>query len=497
MPFSHYAFVVILYSILGWCIESALYSISEKRRVNRGVLLGPWILSYGFGTLALVLISGVIPKNPMLIFASAALLGTVIYYVLWRALAYVIGMNRLPIAEKKTQSYPQVILHALLQGVFGLLIIYVVHPRVAVWFSGFAATYSRPAMSLVIALVGLDLLTSFSHISGMGERLQAFRNLMQEIGSMPFPWYQKEDPIGSFTRLRALLAQETTGHVIEQAILARYDQLQRQLLGGYRFIDAYPNLRITDYDQELHIIESEWELRRTRQWENAKTGARTLWHGAKEDAVSAWERLTFPKLVWIFTVSSVAGFVIETLFCLVTSGTIESRQGMIYGPFSQVYGFGAILMAYLLTPLAKSKNGAVFGAGMGIGGVYEAALSWLQEMIFGSVSWHYPPETFPLFGGRTSLLYMFFWGFLAIAYLRILYPWILGVIERLQLISKRFLTIVMVTFLAFNMAISSLAVFRWTERTHHVPPENKVEAWVDAQYPDDFMKEIYPNMKFR
>lgn len=103
MPFSHYAFVVILYSILGWCIESALYSISEKRRVNRGVLLGPWILSYGFGTLALVLISGVIPKNPMLIFASAALLGTVIYYVLWRALAYVIGMNRLPIAEKDSK----------------------------------------------------------------------------------------------------------------------------------------------------------------------------------------------------------------------------------------------------------------------------------------------------------------------------------------------------------------------------------------------------------
>ena len=54
--------------------------------------------------------------------------------------------------------------------------------------------------------------------------------------------------------------------------------------------------------------------------------------------------VNFYKLVWVFIIGCVLGFVIEEAWCLLTKHVWESRKGLIYGPFSQVYGFGAVLM---------------------------------------------------------------------------------------------------------------------------------------------------------
>jgi len=56
----------------------------------------------------------------------------------------------------------------------------------------------------------------------------------------------------------------------------------------------------------------------------------------------------FYKLFWVFMIGCFLGVVIETLFCLVLNGYIESRQGLVYGPFNPVYGFGAVLMTLVV-----------------------------------------------------------------------------------------------------------------------------------------------------
>ena len=52
------------------------------------------------------------------------------------------------------------------------------------------------------------------------------------------------------------------------------------------------------------------------------------------------------KIFWIFVIGSVFGFFAEMLYALVYTRTLQIRQGLIYGPFIQVYGMGAI--AYYL-----------------------------------------------------------------------------------------------------------------------------------------------------
>lgn len=46
------------------------------------------------------------------------------------------------------------------------------------------------------------------------------------------------------------------------------------------------------------------------------------------------EGLCFDKLVWIFVIGCIIGFIVETLWCYARWGKIESRKGLIYGPFT-------------------------------------------------------------------------------------------------------------------------------------------------------------------
>ena len=48
--------------------------------------------------------------------------------------------------------------------------------------------------------------------------------------------------------------------------------------------------------------------------------------------ISIWRIIAF------FIIYSVAGYVVEVLFSIVSKGTLESRQSFMYGPFSGIYG---------------------------------------------------------------------------------------------------------------------------------------------------------------
>ena len=58
------------------------------------------------------------------------------------------------------------------------------------------------------------------------------------------------------------------------------------------------------------------------------------------------------KLFWIFIIGSIIGYGIEMIVGLVQNGHFVSRQGLVFGPFAQVYGLG-ILTYYFVVPKIK------------------------------------------------------------------------------------------------------------------------------------------------
>jgi len=80
------------------------------------------------------------------------------------------------------------------------------------------------------------------------------------------------------------------------------------------------------------------------------------------------EGLNFYKLFWIFVIGCFLGVVIETLWCLLRYHKIESRKGLVWGPFNLVYGFGALVMTLGLWPVMDCRPPVIFLAGSVLGG---------------------------------------------------------------------------------------------------------------------------------
>lgn len=215
--------------------------------------------------------------------------------------------------------------------------------------------------------------------------------------------------------------------------------------------------------------------------------------GEKRNRVTL-EKIDAVTVFWLFMLGSFLGYLIETAFCFVKNGFFESRQGLLYGPLSPVYGIAVVMMTLLFTPILEKSKATIFLTSSLLGGVYEVVCSFVQERVVGSISWHYPPYALGLFNGRTSLIYMLFWGLLGLAFVRYGYPQLITLLARVTHSRMTRYTTLLMVLLLINIGLSIAAVKRWTERLHGVEPQNRFEQRLDQTYPNRVMKSVYPNM---
>lgn len=205
--------------------------------------------------------------------------------------------------------------------------------------------------------------------------------------------------------------------------------------------------------------------------------------------------LNFYKLFWIFFIGCFLGVVVEILWCLATLHHYESRQGLVYGPFNLVYGFGALAMTLSLYWLRGKRDSWIFLGGIVIGGAFEYLCSWVQEFLFGTVSWDYGEMPFNL-NGRINLLYSIFWGILALLWLKALFPLLERWIEKIPARIGKTLTWILFAFMLANTVVSACAVARMSQRHEAVPASGKADVFLDKHYDDERLNKIYPNMVF-
>ncbi len=124
------------------------------------------------------------------------------------------------------------------------------------------------------------------------------------------------------------------------------------------------------------------------------------------------EKISIHQLLCYFIVFSVIGLFIETIYCYITTGVLESRKGLIWGPFCPVYGVGASLLILLLNRFKNSKIKLLIYGGI-LGDVIEYLMSYGLEAIYSTRFWDYSYTNFHL-NGRICLIYTVFWAILSI-----------------------------------------------------------------------------------
>lgn len=197
-------------------------------------------------------------------------------------------------------------------------------------------------------------------------------------------------------------------------------------------------------------------------------------------------------IFWIFIIGSVSGFFAEMIYSTVYTRSIVIRHGLIYGPFVQIYGIGAVAYYLLITKVKEPKE--AFFSGMIMGGILEYLGSFLQEILFGTISWDYS-NLFLNFNGRTCLLYCFYWGIIAVVFLKVVSPWLKKIEQMIYKKSIRIFTVFLMLFMTFDITISCMAANRQNERNNNIPAKHEVDIFLDNNYPDEYLDKIYNNKK--
>lgn len=200
------------------------------------------------------------------------------------------------------------------------------------------------------------------------------------------------------------------------------------------------------------------------------------------------------KIFVIFMIGSVLGYIVEMIVGLVQNGHFVSRKGLIYGPFTPVYGIG-IIVYYIFFNIIKTRDKKkVFIFSFILGGITEYLCSYLQEKIFGTISWDYSEWIFNI-NGRTTIFHCTYWGIAGLLYVKYIEPIIPKIEEFIKSHKIKIIEASVAIFMVFNITISSMAAIRQKERLDEIPANSSVDIFLDNVYPDEYMDQVFENKK--
>lgn len=205
--------------------------------------------------------------------------------------------------------------------------------------------------------------------------------------------------------------------------------------------------------------------------------------------------LNFFNLFWIFVVCSILGDVMESIFhvIVVDPGHWQDRAGLLFGPFSPIYGCGALLMTLFLNRLYKRNIVLVFLLSAIIGGAFEYFVSVFMQYTFGAVAWDYTGQWLSI-GGRTCGIAMCAWGALGVVWLKLLLPLLLKLIDLIPWNWRYTLTTIAAVFMAIDCVMSLQALDCWYERLANDPVNSPIQHFYAEHFDNSWMENRFQSM---
>ncbi len=205
--------------------------------------------------------------------------------------------------------------------------------------------------------------------------------------------------------------------------------------------------------------------------------------------------LDFFNLFWIFIVASILGLVIEVIYhmVIVEPGVYQDRAGVLFGPFSPIYGFGAVLMTLALNRFHDKNVLIIFFVSAVIGGAFEFFVSWFMEIGFGAKAWDYS-GTFLSIDGRTNGMFMAMWGVLGVVWIKACLPYMLKLVNMIPWKARYTVTSVCAALMIVNGIMTLQSLDCWYERLSGKTPESRIEVFYDEHFDNAYMAHRFQSM---
>ena len=190
----------------------------------------------------------------------------------------------------------------------------------------------------------------------------------------------------------------------------------------------------------------------------------------------------FRHLIWTFLTAAFIGERLEVLYVWSATGVVMSRSSLLYGPFSLVWGLGAVMVTWCLWPFRYRGPWVLLLTGGLLGGGFEYVASAAGEAMFHRIFWDYSYMPFHL-EGRTNLLFALLWGLGAVLWIYRGFPALTALTDRLPPRVERTVLQVLSLLLAADTVLSAAAMLRMEERREGQPAAGPVAASLGRRDP--------------
>ncbi len=215
------------------------------------------------------------------------------------------------------------------------------------------------------------------------------------------------------------------------------------------------------------------------------------------DPGKGYIRLDFFNLFWIFVVGCIVGIIVETIWHMVVvePGVYQDRAGLLWGPFSPIYGVGGVLMTMALNRFKDCNIIIIFIVCTIIGGGFEYFVSWFMEVAFGAKAWDYSDQFLgDIFGGRTCLMFAAMFGLLGTVWIKLLLPGFLRLFQLIPWQWRYSVTLVCAILMLVNCVMTLQALDNWGARKAGHVPAPGIEQFYAENFDDDFMANRFQSM---
>lgn len=224
----------------------------------------------------------------------------------------------------------------------------------------------------------------------------------------------------------------------------------------------------------------------------------------RDETGEGYIKLNYFNLFWVFFVCSVLGLILEEVWHMVVvdPGVYQDRAGMLFGPFSPIYGFGAVLMTMALNRFYKKNPLIIFLVSALIGGAFEVFVGWFMQTSFGVVSWSYshirlfgmPDPIAVLTGGRTCTPFACMWGLGGLIWIKVLLPRLLKLINMIPWKRSYSATVILTAVMLIDGVMTLQSLDYWYQRVNGTVRNIPVAQFYDKHFDNEYMENRFQSM---
>lgn len=250
----------IIYSFLGWIMESIYRSICEKKLINTGFLHGPVCPIYGFGALIMLLFLDNFKDRPIALFFIAIILLTFWEYMVGLGLEKIFKTKYWDYSDRKFNLQGRVCLpNSLYWGVLGVLFVKFIHPFIENLVGKVDTNILYYSMFFVIAIMVIDEALSIKNMISIRATLDKIEKLQVEIK-------EKLKEIKAITREEENISIQNIQNLVEKLKKQRDKTAKRLYKNVYRLKKAFPAIDTKEITEALsEKIEKYKKIRKNKE----------------------------------------------------------------------------------------------------------------------------------------------------------------------------------------------------------------------------------------